>query len=43
MPRIITQLVFQPWKDINKTAFKQCHVAFHFPQQVISVHGSLVH
>ncbi len=33
--------VFQPRKHINKTEIK-CHVAFNLPQQVISVHSSLV-
>ncbi len=39
MPHVIAQSVFQPRKDIKK----KCHAACHLPQQVISVHSSLVH
>jgi len=29
----ITQLVFIPWKDLSKTACKQCHITSHLPQK----------
>ncbi len=40
MPHVIAQSVFQPQKDINKTAWKYV-VAFHLLQQAIRVHSSL--
>jgi len=35
MSRVIVQSVFQPRKDINKTACKQCHITSHLPQKNI--------
>ncbi len=30
---VITQSVFQPLKDVNITACKQCHATSHLPQK----------
>jgi len=35
MSCVIAQSVFQPRKDVNKTACKQCHITSHLPQKNI--------
>jgi len=42
MSCVIAQSVFQPRKDVNTTACKQCHITSHLPQKNTFSHHKLI-